>query len=336
EGVHLEQVAQYLEPRKRHFKEFARPFGKPSDASRTVINKGSATLADGVVVKIEDPDKEFIFAVSKNLDIDEVQALVLLRSFLYNEGLPSKAEDASSMVEELVEAITPFYYSERLFVLRSFIPLLRALEDSDDPIHTIATKFVNDLIPDRPAFVESLIDEYVRKTKEALPESMSVHPKIASRWAKQNVKEQLVALEVVFWSMWGFVPCSGPLVEKIFETGYASQLGRRQENKRLLLDDEGQSNIADCLVLWQILMIEVLELERMSDLQQFEISDNPVDKNFYVSSPQSVQKIHDIVVKYQEDPLSICTTLSWAYVLSRLTWAIDPTLPSSKTPRVGC
>ncbi|KAG5352065.1 hypothetical protein C0989_003990 [Termitomyces sp. Mn162] len=318
EGVHLEQVAQYLEPRKRHFKEFARPFGKPSDASRTVINKGSATLADGVVVKIEDPDKEFIFAVSKNLDIDEVQALVLLRSFLYNEGLPSKAEDASSMVEELVEAITPFYYSERLFVLRSFIPLLRALEDSDDPIHTIATKFVNDLIPDRPAFVESLIDEYVRKTKEALPESMSVHPKIASRWAKQNVKEQLVALEVVFWSMWGFVPCSGPLVEKIFETGYASQLGRRQENKRLLLDDEGQSNIADCLVLWQILMIEVLELERMSDLQQFEISDNPVDKNFYVSSPQSVQKIHDMVVKYQEDPLNICTTLSWAYVLSRL------------------
>ncbi|KAG6871920.1 hypothetical protein C0995_014834 [Termitomyces sp. Mi166 len=318
EGVHLEQIAQYLEPRKRNFKDLARPFGKPSDASRAVINKGSATLADGVVVKIEEPDKEFIFAVSKNLDIDEVQALVLLRSFLYNEGLPPKAEDASSMVEELVEAIMPFYYSERLFVLRSLIPLLRALEDSEDPIHTIATKFLGELVPDRPAFVKSLIDEYVRKTKQVLPESMSLHPKIASRWAKQNVKEQLVALEVVFWSMWGFVPCSGPLVEKIFEIGYAGQLGQRQENKRLLLDEEGQSSLADCLVLWQLLMIEVLEVERMSDPQQFEISDNPVDKNFYVSSPQSVQKIHDMVMKHQEDSLNVCTTLAWAYILSRL------------------
>ncbi|KAG6883760.1 hypothetical protein C0993_003939 [Termitomyces sp. T159_Od127] len=86
EGVHLEQIVQYLQPRKVQSKELARPFGKPSDASRTAINKGSATLADGVVVKIEEPDKEFIFAISKNLDIDEVQALLFLRSFLYNEG----------------------------------------------------------------------------------------------------------------------------------------------------------------------------------------------------------------------------------------------------------
>ncbi|KAG6810408.1 hypothetical protein H0H92_011997, partial [Tricholoma furcatifolium] len=323
-------IAKYLEPRKRQFKELARPFGKPSDASCNVINKGSATLEDGVVVKIEEADKEFILAVSKSLQIDQIQALVLLRSFLYNEGLPSQAEDASSssMVEELVEAITPFYYSERLYALRSFIPLFRALEDPEDPVHIIATKFLNDLIPDRPAFVNSLIDEYVRKTKEALPESMAVNPKVASRWAKQNLKEQLVTLEVLFWTMWGFVPCSGALVEKIFETGYERQLGQQQENKRLLLDEEGQTGQADCVVLWQLIMIEVLELERMSE--KVEISDNPADKNFYASSPQSLQKIHDMVMSHQDGHLYICTTLAWLFVLSRLV-ANTKDIPASYT-----
>ncbi|KAG6840409.1 hypothetical protein C0991_006880 [Blastosporella zonata] len=320
EGVHLDQIAEYLEPRKPQLKELSRPFGKPSDASRTVINKGSVTLADGVAVKIEEADKEFIFAISKHLEIDEIQALVLLRSFLYNEGLPPMAEDASSssMVEELVDAITPFYHSERLFVFRSFIPLFRALEDPEDPIHSISTNFLNEIIPDRPAFVKSLIDEYVRKMKELLPESMSTNPKVASRWAKQNLKEQLVILEVLFWTMWGFVPCSGPLVEKIFETGYASQLGQRQENRRLLLDEEAQSGLSDCLVLWQLIMVEVLELERMSDPQQFEVSDNPVDKNFYATSPASVQKLHAMVLAHQSEQVYQCTTIAWAYVLSRL------------------
>ncbi|KAG6845532.1 hypothetical protein H0H87_007776 [Tephrocybe sp. NHM501043] len=320
ERVHLDQIAQYLEPRKRQFKELSRPFGKPSDASRSIINKSSATLADGVAVKIEEPDKEFIFAISKSLEIDEIQALVLLRSFLYNEGLPPTAEDASSssLAQELVEAITPFYYSERLFVFRALIPLFRALEDPEDPIHTISSKFLNEIIPDRPAFVHSLIDEYVRKTKEILPESLSTNPKVASRWAKQNLKEQLVILEVLFWTMWGFVPCSGSLVEKIYETGYACRLGQQQENKRLLLDEEGQSALADCLAFWQLIMVEVLELEKMSDPEQLEVSDDPVDKTFYATSPKSVQKIHDMVLTHQADPLTYCTTLAWAFVLSRM------------------
>ncbi|KAG6836390.1 hypothetical protein H0H93_008535 [Arthromyces matolae] len=329
EGVHPDQVAQYLEPRKGQLKNFVRPFGKPSDASRTVINKGSATLADGVVVKIEEADKEFIFAVSKTFEIDEVQALVLLRSFLYNEGLPLKADDTNSMVEELVEAITPFYYSERLFVLRSYIPLLRALEDDETPMQPISTKFLDSLIPNRPAFVNSLLDEYVRKSEEPLPDSMNLNPKLASRWAKQLVKEQLVLLEVIFWSMWGFVPCSGPLVSKIFEIGYARNLGQRQANKRLLLDEEGRFGQEDCMVLWQLIMIEVLELEKMSDLEQFEVSDNPVDKNFYASSVECIRKIHDLVLDNQEEPLYVLITLSWSYVLSRLVDKVNETVPES-------
>jgi len=37
-------------------------------------------------------------------------------------------------------------------------------------------------------------------------------------------QEQLVLLEVLFWAMWGFVPCSGSLVVAIFNTAYAMNL----------------------------------------------------------------------------------------------------------------
>ncbi|KAF5388425.1 hypothetical protein D9615_000845 [Tricholomella constricta] len=320
EGVHLEQITEYLEPRKSQLEQLSQPFGKPSDASRKKIETGSVTLADGVVVRLEEPDKEFIFAISAKFQIDEIQALVLMRSFLYNEGLPSTAESTStsSMVAELVEAITPFYYSERLSVFRVLIPLFRALENSTDPIYTIAAKLLPKLIPDGPAFAQSLLEEYVRKAVEELPDSMSGQPKVASRWAKQNVKEQLVILEVLFWTMWGYVPCTGDLVEKIFETGTARDLGLLQTNTRMLLDEEGQFALEDCSTLWRLLMIEVLELETIGDPNAIEISADPMQKDIYTAFPESLNRIHDVVMEHSGDPMYVCTSLAWAYVLSRL------------------
>ncbi|KAG5644795.1 hypothetical protein DXG03_007617 [Asterophora parasitica] len=321
EGVHLEQITDYLEPRKSQLGQLSQAFGKPLDASRKKIEGGSVTLADGVVVRIEEPDKEFIFAISAKFQIDEVQALVLMRSFLYNEGLPSNAESTStsSMVAELVEAITPFYYSERLFAFRVLIPLFRALENSSDPIHTISTQFLPKLIPDGVAFAKSLLDDYVRKGTEELPVALNSQPKVASRWAKQNVKEQLVTLEVLFWTMWGYASCTGDLVVNIFETGYSRDLGYRQANLRLLLDEEGQSALDDCSTLWRLLLIEVLELETMGDPASIEISSDPSHQDIYTASPQSLTRIHDIVLKHRADPTYICPSLAWAYVLSRLT-----------------
>ncbi|KAG5653361.1 hypothetical protein H0H81_000862 [Sphagnurus paluster] len=320
EGGHLEHVLDYLEPRKSQLSQLSQPFGKPSDASRKKIESGSVTLADGVVLRVEEPDKEYIFAVSAKFQIDEVQALVLMRSFLYNQGLPSISESASTsaMVAELVEAITPFYYSERLSFFTILIPLFRALDNPEEAIYSASAKFLPELIPNGPDFAQSLLEEYERKAKEALPESLNSQPKVASRWAKQNVKEQLVILEVLFWTMWGFVPCSGVLVEKIFEMGYARNLGGIQENTRLLLDEEGQNALDDCSALWRLLMMEVLELETIGDPTSIEISQNPAEKDIYTASPESLLRIHDLVVKNAHNRAHVCTSLAWAYVLSRL------------------
>ena len=151
------------------------------------------TLNDGVVIRV-DGAEEYIFAISERFQIDQVQALILCRSFLYNGGTPS------GDVDELVKDITELYFQEQIHVLRTLIPLFRAHSSSGHTVYKIATKFLPKIIPDAAA--ESLIKAYVRKTQQALPFYATTNPKAASLWAKQIAKEQLVLLEVLFWTMY--------------------------------------------------------------------------------------------------------------------------------------
>lgn len=124
-------------------------------------------------------------------------------------------------------------------------------------------------------------------------------------------------MEVLFWTMWGFAPCSGPLVEKIFRAAYGTNLGSIQTNATLLLDDEGIQLKEDCAAQWVLITVEILELETIGQPEAVEISDNPGRKDFYTSSPQSLERIHQIVMSHVNSQ-NACTYLAWAFVLSRL------------------
>lgn len=276
-------------------------------------------LRDGVTVRVEDADKEFVFAISKRFDVDEVEGLVLLRSFLYNEGLPETAASAGSVtiVEELLDAITPFYYSERLYVLRILIPLFRANAGGVQPVSDIAVDLLPAVIPYGKAFATSLLAEYVLKSKARLPSSFDADPRKAVSWAKQNVKEQLVIQEVLFWTVWDYAPCDGQLVAQIYETSYQTNLGSHQENSTLLLDEEGTQLQQDMAALWILISVEVLELERAADPGGIEVSHTPEDKEIYWSSPASLERIHELVTSHPDSQFA-CQYIAWAFVLSRI------------------
>ncbi|KAI0774700.1 hypothetical protein BD413DRAFT_611715 [Trametes elegans] len=318
EGTTLEQLADIIKPRVDQLRNISEPFGRPSDASKKKVDSGSVTLADGVVLRVEDADKEVVFTISTKLNIDQVQALVLLRSFLYNEGLPEGvATDPASMADEVVEAITPFYYSERLHILRTLIPLFRAEQNAFDPVHEIASEILPEVTPDGTAFANSLIDEYLRKTHADIPQNARDNTRHASVWAKQNAKEQLTMLEVLFWAMWSYATCDGPLVAKIYETAYQTHLGSQQQNSTFLLDDESVQILQDCAALWILITVEVLELERAAGPGGIEISGNPADKDIYWSSPDSLKRIHQVVIS-QGNSNFACTYIAWTFVLSRI------------------
>ena len=319
DGGSVDQVAQKITPRISQIRDVAKPHGKPTAASRKAVESGTVTLADGCVLQVDDASKEFAIALSSHFDIDEIQAFILLRSFLYNEGLSISSGSSSdkSLVEELITAITPFYYSERLFILRVLIPLFRAQENPADPTHVIAMKTLPEILPDGRAFAHALVAEYLWKTKEHIPNTLSEDPRAASRWAKQNAREQLAMLEVLFWTMWGYVPCEDELVVKLLEVAYDTNLGSSQQNSTLLLDEEGMQILQDISGLWVLITIEVLELERVSEPDGIDISAAPADKTFYTASPASLKRIHDLVTSNPGNQHA-CTYLGWAFVLSRI------------------
>ncbi|KAI6166332.1 nucleoporin subcomplex protein binding to Pom34-domain-containing protein [Pisolithus thermaeus] len=318
EGATREQLTQVITSRAAQLRNISKPYGKPNDSSRKAVESGTVTLSDGVKLQVDDVAKEFTTVLSKHFDIDEIQALILLRSFLYNEGLHLNGfKSDKTLLEELIAAITPFYYSERLFALRTLIPLFRAHQNAEDPVHVIASENLPKIIPDGRVFAGELIDEYLRKTSEGVPNNLSADPRAASRWAKQNCKEQLVMLEVIFWAMWGYVPCEGPLVVKLYEASYDTNLGSSQQNTTLLLDDEGAQILQDSAALWILITIEVLELERVAELDSVEFSPPPDHVPFYVTSLDSVKRIHTLVMAHTGSQYA-CAYLAWAFVLSRL------------------
>ncbi|KAF9445018.1 hypothetical protein P691DRAFT_777875 [Macrolepiota fuliginosa MF-IS2] len=316
DSVPIEQVKEYLTLRKDQLSNIENPFGTPSDASKKNIESGSVTLADGVTLRTDITDKEYIYAISEKFQIDQVQALIFLRSFFYNEGIPFISSD-TSITQELLEAITPFFLAERLAAIRVLIPLFRTKENSDDPLSEVASEILPQIIQDGPKFAETLLHEYTRRTKEEVPEKLRGDPKAATSWAKQSVKEQLVLLETLFWTMWEYVPCSGPLVVKIFEAAYSTNLGSSQTNGTLLLDEESTQLQQDLAALWILITIEVLELENVAEPESIAPIDESRSQTTYLASSDSLKRLHEQVVSHGDSQFA-CTYLAWTFVLSRL------------------
>ncbi|THV06572.1 hypothetical protein K435DRAFT_743696 [Dendrothele bispora CBS 962.96] len=328
EGYSAAQVEKLLLPRINQLQSISEPFGKPSAASRKKIDSGSITLADGVVQYIEEADKAYIYAVSSAFDIDEVQAFILLRSFLYDQAVTfPDGIDSDKVKEDTIETFTPFYYSERLSVLRILIPLFRAKAVSE-PFHALFLSILPQVLRDSKEYEESLLAEYEVKLKEKIPEKFSKEPKAVARWVKQNSKEQLVLLEVLFWTLFESVTCDGPTVEKIIEMAYETDLGSLQQNANLLLDEEGTQLTQDKMALWILITLEVLELEKMTDSATLQISDHPTSSDLYFSFPNSLERIHQIVTANSENKKFSCTYLAWTFVVSRLA-SVASELPDS-------
>jgi nuclear pore complex protein Nup188 len=320
-----EQIDEILQPRIDVLKNFREPFGKPNAESRKRVDNGSVRLRDGVYVQVEHADKDFIYAISARFNIDEVEALVLFRSFLYNEGnvlqeLESNGDGA--FVQQVVDAFSLFYHAERRCLARLLVPIFRAQEDEHSFFHPEAAKILPQIISNGPAFVQDVVAQYVEKTRAPLDEKSSNDPRLASRWAKENLRDQLVLLEVLFWAMWSFVPRQGPTVAKIYETAYETNLGSIQHNATLLLDDEGARLQQDCAAVWLLLMIEVLELETFSDNGNPEISGPPSTEGMYTSHPDSLERIHQLVTSHGDSNYA-AVYLAWTSIVARLETAVS-------------
>ncbi|EPQ58881.1 hypothetical protein GLOTRDRAFT_69872 [Gloeophyllum trabeum ATCC 11539] len=319
EGFDSEQLRDLLKPRIDRFRNVADPFGKPSDASRKRIDSGMVTLDDGVKFRVENADKEVIFAISKKFNIDEVQAFILLRSFFYNEGVPPEAGTESvPFLDSVLNAITPFYFSERLFAARIVIPLIRAYGNPPDRAYIAASTLLPQILQDSSEFIKSLLRDYVNSTQSPLEPHIAADHRAAARWSKQNVRLQIVMLEIVFWLLLEYyTPCEGWLVVQVLEGAYETNMGSIQQNSAFLMDSQGSQLLEDSAAMWSLITVEIFELERIAEPGELEISSDPQNKKSYTASPESLKRIHEIITS-RTDSQYVFAYMAWTYVLSRL------------------
>lgn len=288
------------------------PFGTPSSASRSKVESGTIAVEGDIKTQVPSESREVIWSISRLLSLDEVDAFVLWKVFLRNRGLPSDVDTPTD--EDILDHFIPFYFEERLSILRCVIPLLRANNDPEAPIHDLAEAAFTKIIPKPRDFASKFTKQYLRRAKQALPESIMRDPRSASQYAKQSVKEQLVMLEVLFWTVTECSLHDGSLTEEIFKVAYETNLGVIQENANLLLDEEGVQLLKDMEGLWTLILVELLQIDQLLSLDPIE---STADSSLLVSFPEYLTRTQDLIFS-NVTPRHGCIILAWACVLAHL------------------
>jgi nuclear pore complex protein Nup188 len=270
-----EQLKTLLQRRISLLKESYSPFGFPNATSRSKVKSGKFKLADETELSV-DEIQEFALAASDKFGIDEVWAAVLLKSFLWNQGLPESAtrhgisgasEDFSN---ELLTSFLPFYTSERLSLIRILVPLFRAFNHPLDPLQPLAVEFLDELLPttkSKETWIRGILSTLKARRLHSPPAALlKTAPRQAADSASQAINEQLVLLELLFFSIWSFISPSNSLIHEIWKEAMGADLGNvsAQNSRDLLRGSKEYDILQDVRTFWIIVCIETLGLEELT------------------------------------------------------------------------
>ena len=306
------------------------PFPPPSDKSKNKVLSGSvyphlrqgdATEPEPIPV-LEDT-VEAVWAISTALDLDEVDSYILLRLFIRDQGL---TPNEISHIPSLIDAITEFYFDERIHVLRIMGALLQIRPNHGHQWHSLAAEILAQAVPDDAKFLSLSLDRLRERSKAPIRPQLAKDMRSTAKWAKQGLKEQLCVLEVMFWAAFS-LNANGKFVLDYFTTAYETDLGTNQKYKDFLLDEECTRIRLDIEALFVFTIPNLLKVDRFlaEPLDMDLISHS---RHGYLASPSDVQKIHHLVM--DNTPLSHRYSpilLAWGYVLNKLTDATTDEIP---------
>ncbi|KAG9105059.1 hypothetical protein FRC06_000032 [Ceratobasidium sp. 370] len=302
-----------LKPRLAQLRKCTDPFGRPSTESKKNLESGKVKLADDTTLSVSDEDKQEALAVSARFQINEVEALVLLRSCLIHAEHSTLGTNASATWDaDLKDALESYYFQQRLHVLRVFLPILTASGDPQHPFHVVATDAKQSIMPDDGAFALDLVNELGRRTQQTLPPSVASDPHAASRWARQACREQICLLEVLFGVLWELDHCPSNLVVRLFEVLFSTDSGQAQANSNYLMDEEGRQLLSDLESFWVLVSLQILALGRVSE-------GATVGKEL-LADPVALLGLHNLIVgSFRLKPRYGPLLMAWSILLSHLT-----------------
>ncbi|KAG8956511.1 hypothetical protein FRC03_010772 [Tulasnella sp. 419] len=313
-----EQLSSTLAHRKDKLKNPSDPYPPPSNASKSKIESGRVKLADDSVIQVEEEHKDHVFKISQALDIDQIDALIIFRGFILNEGLPS---DFSPENQSLVEAVTGFYFDERIAIMQCVSSLLNLKDHNvDDVNHSMAAEFLPEIVPDQLQLAKDIVAAIAERTTRPLPRSVLADPRTAARWAKQNLREQLCLLEILFAASYP-LNCDGDLVYQLYEALYKTDLGMEQKYSYLMLDEACGRLRQDIQSLFLVVAVQVLKLDKLLD-EPLDLELVTKSQHGYLASPDRVEAIHNLIFKTPLDNRYSPLLLAWGFVLTKLTEVI--------------
>lgn len=319
-------------------------------------SSGSTTLTDGTKLEVGE-DGEILERITEELELDQVEALVLLRSFLQsNHGgmdlllqskphhqsdgekrqrigggkgkgkAKSKDKESIGLQDSFIEAFTTFYFEERLFLLKCLGSLLRISEDESHDYYSISI-----IILDRFATstfglecLEKFQDSVLSRT---IPSSIRDDQRESIFWSTQILREQLGLLEVIFLLYYGRLPLNSTFVVKCLETLKKTDFGRNQINAGYFDSEALQlvQTIGHSLVL---ISVESLDLETAMDgLELPSPSRRNQDNNDHgnlqlVESTLDLETCLDFLEETNIDSLRSPILLAWSLILERIDSAL--------------
>ena len=290
------------------------PFPQPSPGSRKIVESGTVVLSDGTKLDVASEDKDLVWEISTSLDLDEIESLILLRLFISNEGL---SETHISDPGALLQALTDFYFEERLFAIRLMGALLRSKDIDSDQFRGLSNDFLGRHVGDLPKFAHGVLNSIKARAGEELrPNVSSDDPRQAARWAKQNLKEQLALMEVIFWSAVA-LNADGAFVLDFLQFAESSNLGMVQRYSHILLDEESAQLNADMTILFGVTGVQLLKLDKLLD-EQLNLELITKHNHGFLASPDHVKEIHSTVRSFPEEPRYAPLVLAWGYIVSRI------------------
>ncbi|KAG8734269.1 hypothetical protein FRC11_006808 [Ceratobasidium sp. 423] len=311
----LKNIHGILRARLPQLRKWADPFGKPSPESKKPLESGEVKLMDGTKTRVSDEEKEEALKISARFQLDEIEALVLLRSCFAHADPSSLDPDASghgAYESELQDALETYYFEQRHHLLRVFLSLLAASVDPDHPFHTPATDTTQNLMPDYGSFSLDLLNEIDRRARQPLPSSVASQPLAASRWARQSIREQLCLLEILFAVLWEINPCPSALVLRLFEILFASDFGQTQANANHLMDEEGSQLLADLECFWVLAVLQIIALD--------DVIGRDTMKESLLEDPKTLLSLHNLIISsFRTKPRYSPLIMAWGIALFHFT-----------------
>lgn len=324
-----DDLERLLHARLNRFHMCGSPLPKASGDSVLNTNARIVQLETGQKAEISEELRDLTRTVSERHDLEELQTVGFLRSYLDSESHSLDALLASQsgpqapnrlltgrkggVAGDFLDLFNVFLFEEELSICRCTAALLRIAEDDTHAYYQIAQKLLPEIVTED--FAEECIERLKTRASHTLPLHVRDSPRLSAFWARHNLLLQLAILEVLFLTYYGFHQPSGRFVVAFLQFLDDTDMGQRQVNAPFF--DTQSLAVLECIQqIMALIAAESLNLERAMDdapakahrhsYQQQDLSTNEVDVAL------------DVLERLVADSAKAPIFLAWAFTFKTL------------------